>query len=112
MQTQEEALTCCCIHLYSPLLYGTFLTFVNLPLRSSILTGVNIATSTTKGEGSSGNKLCMQQESFDKQLEYIHHDLEGNETMARASLCGEMILPKICLYVMLCWLAGGLYLLT
>jgi hypothetical protein len=47
----------------------------------------------------------MSQESFEKLLSYIRHDLEVNETMA--NLRGGTILTEICLYVTLRWLAGG-----
>jgi hypothetical protein len=50
----------------------------------------------------------MSQESFEKLLSYICHDLEVNKTMA--NLCGGRILTEICLYVTLHWLAGGSYL--
>lgn len=58
--------------------------------------------------GTFKRQLRMQQESFDKLLEYIRHELEVNETMA--NLRGGTILPEICLYVTLRWLAGGSYL--
>jgi hypothetical protein len=58
--------------------------------------------------GTFKRQLRMAQQSFEKLLSYIREDLEVNETMA--NLRGGTILPEICLYVTLRWLAGGSYL--
>jgi hypothetical protein len=52
--------------------------------------------------------LRMSLQSFNKLLGYIRHDLEVNELMA--SLRGGTIIPEICLFCTLRWLAGGSYL--
>jgi hypothetical protein len=52
--------------------------------------------------------LRMSEESFDKLLGYIRHDLEVNETMA--NLRGGTIIPEVCLFYTLRYLAGGSYL--
>lgn len=51
--------------------------------------------------------LRMEVESFDKLLSYIRADLEVDQRMA--ALRGGAILPEICLYITLRWLAGGSY---
>jgi hypothetical protein len=46
-------------------------------------------------------------DSFNKLISSIQKDLEVDKEMAE--LQGGAILPKICLYVCLCYFAGGLY---
>jgi hypothetical protein len=53
-------------------------------------------------------RLRMREESFNKLLSYICHDLIVNETMAKRR--GGTIIPEICLFCTLRWLAGGSYL--
>ena len=50
----------------------------------------------------------MSKESFDKLLGYIRHDLMVNETMANQK--GGAIIPEMCLFCTLRWLAGGSHL--
>jgi hypothetical protein len=52
--------------------------------------------------------LRMELASFNKLLEMIREDLEVDEKMA--GLRGGCILPELCLYCTLRWLAGGSYL--
>jgi hypothetical protein len=52
--------------------------------------------------------LRMTVPSFNKLLSYIREDLEVDQEMA--SLRGGVIIPEICLYCTLRWLAGGSYL--
>jgi hypothetical protein len=52
--------------------------------------------------------LRMKPESFEKLLVYIRNELEADEHMA--SLRGGIIIPEICLFCTLRWLAGGSYL--
>lgn len=51
--------------------------------------------------------LRMSLESFNKLLGLIRGDLEINTTMA--ALCGGAIIPEVCLFCTLRWLAGGSY---
>ena len=53
-------------------------------------------------------RLRMSKQSFDKLLGYIRHDLIVNEMMAEPR--GGAIIPEICLFCTLRWLAGGSYL--
>jgi hypothetical protein len=53
-------------------------------------------------------RLRMDQQSFVKLLNYIQHDLMVNEVMAQPR--GGAIIPEICLFCTLRWLAGGSYL--
>ena len=53
-------------------------------------------------------RLRMHKKSFDKLLGYIRHDLIVNEVMAKPR--GGAIIPEICLFCTLRWLAGGSYL--
>jgi hypothetical protein len=50
----------------------------------------------------------MTKESFDKVLGFIREPVEVNETMA--SMRGGSIVPELCLYCTIRWLAGGSYL--
>ena len=50
----------------------------------------------------------MQKDSFEKLLSYIRHDLIVNEVMAKPR--GGAIIPELCLFCTLRWLAGGSYL--
>ena len=50
----------------------------------------------------------MSKESFDKLLEYVRQDLIVNETMANCR--GGPIIPEMCLYCTIRYLAGGSYL--
>lgn len=50
-------------------------------------------------------RLRMSKESFDQLLSYVHEDLLVNEQMA--NLRGGTIIPELCLYCTLRWLAGG-----
>ena len=52
--------------------------------------------------------LRMSYGSFEKLLSYIHADLEVDHHMA--TLHGGAIVPEVCLFCTLCWLAGGTYL--
>ena len=50
----------------------------------------------------------MEKKSFDKLLSYIYTDLVVNELMANNR--GGPIIPELCLYCTLRWLAGVSYL--
>ena len=52
--------------------------------------------------------LRMSYESFEKLLSYIRADLEVDHRMA--TLRGGPIMPEVCLFCTLRWLAGGTYL--
>jgi hypothetical protein len=58
--------------------------------------------------GSFKRRLRMTKESFDKLLSFIYEDLLVKEVMAE--MRGGSIIPEICLYCTLRWLAGGSYL--
>jgi hypothetical protein len=58
--------------------------------------------------GSFKIRLRMHKHSFDKLLLYGHQDLLVNETIAKPR--GGAIIPELCLYCTLRWLAGGSYL--
>ena len=53
-------------------------------------------------------RLRMSKSSFDKLLSFIKEDLMVNET--KANMRGGSILPEVCLFCTLRWLAGGSYL--
>jgi DDE superfamily endonuclease len=53
-------------------------------------------------------RLRMERASFDKLLSYLRHEILVNELMAKPR--GGMIIPKVCLFCTLRWLAGGSYL--
>jgi DDE superfamily endonuclease len=53
-------------------------------------------------------RLRMSNESFDRLLGYIRHELLVNETMAKQR--GGAIIPELCLFCTLRWLAGGSHL--
>ena len=50
----------------------------------------------------------MSKESFDKLLGFVREALIVNET--KANLRGGIIVPELCLYCTIRWLAGGSYL--
>ena len=58
--------------------------------------------------GTFKRRLRMTKESFDKLLSYVYEDLLVKEQMA--NMRGGSIIPEICLYCALRWLAGGSYL--
>jgi hypothetical protein len=58
--------------------------------------------------GAFKRRLRMEKESFDLLLSYIYEWLLVNEQMA--NLRGGTIIPELCLYCTLRWLAGGSYL--
>ena len=58
--------------------------------------------------GTFKRRLRMEKESFDLLLSYIFQWLLVNEQMA--DLRGGTIIPELCLYCTLRWLAGGSYL--
>ena len=58
--------------------------------------------------GTLERRIRMQKTSFDKLLSYIHEDLVVNELMANNR--GGPIIPELCLYCTLRYLAGGSYL--
>ena len=51
--------------------------------------------------------LCMTFQSFQKLIRLLHNDLLINQEMA--SLCGGAIIPELCVYITLQYLAGGSY---
>ena len=51
--------------------------------------------------------LCMTFQSFQKLVRLLHNDLLINQEMA--SLCGGAIIPELCVYITLQYLAGGSY---
>jgi hypothetical protein len=53
-------------------------------------------------------RLRMELKSFNKLLELIREDLEVNQRMA--ALRGKAIIPELCLFCTVRWLAGGSYL--
>jgi DDE superfamily endonuclease len=58
--------------------------------------------------GTFNRRLRMSKESFDTLLTYIYHDLLVDEEMAE--LRGGSIIPELCLYCTIRYLAGGSYL--
>ena len=64
--------------------------------------------STHIARGTFKQRLRMEKESFDLLLSYIYEWLLVNEQMA--NLRGGTIIPELCLYCTLGWLAGGSYL--
>ena len=63
---------------------------------------------THTARGTFDIRLRMSLQSFNKLLGYIQHELLVKET--RAKVCGGSILPELCLYCTIRWLAGGSYL--
>jgi DDE superfamily endonuclease len=59
-------------------------------------------------QGTFDRRLRMSKESFDKLLGYIRDSLVVNETKAKVR--GGSIVPELCLYCTIRWLAGGSYL--
>jgi DDE superfamily endonuclease len=59
-------------------------------------------------QGTFDRRLRMSRQSFDKLLSYIREALLVNETKANAR--GGSIVPELCLYCTIRWLAGGSYL--
>jgi DDE superfamily endonuclease len=60
------------------------------------------------GRGTFKRRLRMEKESFHILLSYVYHDLLVKEQYA--GLRGGTIIPELCLYCTLRWLAGGSYL--
>ena len=71
------------------------------------LTWVKYSQNHTK-RGTFHRRLRMSKPSFDKLLAFLRHELEVNELMAEKR--GGQIIPELCLYSTLRWLAGGSYL--
>lgn len=59
-------------------------------------------------QGTFERRLRMSKESFDKLLGFVREPLMVNET--KANLRGGSIVPELCLYCTIRWLAGGSYL--
>jgi hypothetical protein len=62
----------------------------------------------TRRNGTFTRRLRMELDSFNKLLEFIREDLEVNQDMA--DLRGGAIIPELCLFCTIRWLAGGSYL--
>lgn len=58
--------------------------------------------------GTFKRRLRMEKESFDILLSHVHNFLLVNEE--KAKIRGGPIIPELCLYCTLRWLAGGSYL--
>ena len=100
-----------CLHLLL-LLLGSYYALLSFSERNPSVFEQRLNWEEHKGSRSHDRsfrrKLRMSVDSFEKLLEMIRKDLEVNEAMA--SLRGGPIIPEICLYVTLRWLAGGSYL--
>ena len=97
------------LHLFL-LSFGIYL-FQEQPRNPSVfeqrLTWIDYSAKHTK-KGTFQSRLRMKRNSFDKLLAMIREELEVNEAMAERR--GGAIIPELCLYCTLRWLAGGSYL--
>jgi hypothetical protein len=68
----------------------------------------NFVERHSRRNGTFTRRLQMEVGSFDKLLEIVREDLEVDQDMA--NLRGGPIIPELCLFCTIWWLAGGSYL--
>jgi hypothetical protein len=97
------------------LIYGVILTSQLLPrqrdpsvFEQRLMWADYVARHTKRNHDTFSRRLRMELESFNKLVELIREGVEVNQEMA--NLRGGPIIPELCLFCTIRWLAGGSYL--